>query len=118
MVPHGGQKNAELQNHVRVLHIQLHQAHMTHPVHPEPLATLALVLSILSTLSIPLIPQSPRPALLLLMGLRAEDPEFSVIHGHRPRLWPGVDGSGSSGGLLALEYLEQQWQDLFTGKRA
>jgi hypothetical protein len=44
------------------------------------------------------------------MGLRAEDPEFSVIHGHRPRLWPGVDGSG---GLLALE---QRWQDLFTGK--
>jgi hypothetical protein len=30
---------------------------------------------------------------VLLMGLRAEDPEFSVIHGHRPRLWPGLDGS-------------------------
>ncbi len=26
---------------------------------------------------------------VLLMGLRAEDPEFSVIHGHRPRLWLG-----------------------------
>ena len=44
---------------------------------------------------------------VLLMGLRAEDPEFSVIHGHRPRLWPGVDGSG---GLLAME---RRWQDLF-----
>ena len=44
------------------------------------------------------------------MGLRAEDPEFSVIHGHRPRLWPGVDGSG---GLLAME---RRWQDLFAGK--
>jgi hypothetical protein len=46
----------------------------------------------------------------LLMGLRAEDPEFSVIHGQRPRLWPGADGSG---GLLAMEW---RWQDLFTGK--
>jgi hypothetical protein len=44
------------------------------------------------------------------MGLRAEDPEFSVIHGHRPRLWPGADGSGD---LLALE---RRWQELFTGK--
>ena len=47
---------------------------------------------------------------VLLMGLRAEDPEFSVIHGHRPRLWPGADGSG---GLLAME---RRWQDLFAGK--
>jgi hypothetical protein len=47
---------------------------------------------------------------VLLMGLRAEDPEFSVIHGHRPLLLPGVDGSG---GLLAME---RRWQDLFAGK--
>jgi hypothetical protein len=39
---------------------------------------------------------------VLLMELWAEDPEFSVIHGHRPRLWPGVAGSG---GLLAMEPL-------------
>jgi hypothetical protein len=49
---------------------------------------------------------------VLLMGLWAEDPEFSVIHGHRPRLWPGEDGSG---GLLAMK---RRWQDLFAGKSA
>jgi hypothetical protein len=47
---------------------------------------------------------------VLLMRLRAEDPAFSVIHGHRPQLWPGADGSGV---LLAME---RRWQDLFTGK--
>ena len=47
---------------------------------------------------------------LLLLGLKAADPEFSVANGHRPRLWPCSDGSE---GLLALE---QRWRDVFSDK--
>ncbi len=46
---------------------------------------------------------------LLLMRLRvADDFEFSVADGRRPRLWPGPGGTG---GLLSLE---QRWQALYT----
>ena len=47
---------------------------------------------------------------VLLLGLRAAEPGFSVADGHRPRLWPGPDGMG---GVLALE---QRWQALYTHK--
>lgn len=47
---------------------------------------------------------------LLLLGLRKDDPGFSIADGHRPRLWPGSDGSG---GLVALE---QRWQELYTSQ--
>jgi hypothetical protein len=46
----------------------------------------------------------------LLLDMKAEDPDFSVAYGRRPRLWPCPDGSG---GLLALE---RRWQSLFSSK--
>jgi hypothetical protein len=49
---------------------------------------------------------------VLLLGLRARDSGFSMVHGHQPRLWPGPDGSG---GLAALEH---RWQALWSHHRA
>jgi hypothetical protein len=45
---------------------------------------------------------------VLLLGLRARDSGFSMVHGRQPRLWPGPDGSG---GLAALEH---RWQALWS----
>jgi hypothetical protein len=45
---------------------------------------------------------------VLLLGLRARDSGFFMVHGHKPRLWPGPDGSG---GLTALEH---RWQALWS----
>jgi hypothetical protein len=40
---------------------------------------------------------------VLLLGLRARNSGFSMVHGHQPRLWPAPDGSG---GLPALEHTQ------------
>ncbi len=44
---------------------------------------------------------------VLLLGLRASDSRFSMVHGRQPRLWPGLDGSGD------LAALEHRWQALW-----
>ncbi len=40
---------------------------------------------------------------MLLLGGRARDSGFSMVHGRQPRLWPGLDGSG---GLAALGHTQ------------
>jgi len=49
---------------------------------------------------------------LLLLGLRAGVAGFSVVDGHRPRLWPGP------GGCEGLLWLEQRWHTAYTSKCA